>query len=494
MKFNFALNKFVEQTINPNSIAIAGSNRNINWSEVEHFITEVNSLLISVDNYINNPVIIYGHKEAEFVLAIMACIKLNITYIPIDTLYPTDRVNDIINQTNSSILFNCTNEVLNLSVKNIFNILEPSFVKKRETVISNKIEDDFVQYILFTSGTTGNPKGVSILRSSLNNYANWCNHFFDFNSNSVFLNQAPFTFDVSLSDIVCSFSFGGSLILFDRDIQKNPQKFIERLKLYNCSVWTSTPSFIYIFLRWKEFRKETLEHLQTFIFMGEALNKNICKQLLQKFENCRIFNGYGPTEATIITSIYEITKNNIDFYDTIPIGREIQGSKLFLSKPNESEGELIISGSHVSIGYLNKPELNKQKFFEENGQRCFRTGDWAVFENGLFFCKGRIDSQIKFHGFRIELDEITSVIKSYQKIDDATTVALKNNGEVKRIISFINSQYIIEKDELTIYLKSKLPYYMIPSEWIFVSDFYYNSNGKVDSKKMEELYKQGYFQ
>jgi D-alanine--poly(phosphoribitol) ligase subunit 1 len=494
MKFDFAANKFIENSICPNSIAIAGGNSEVKWNEIEPFISKVLKVIASLENFENKPVIIYGHKEAEFCLLILACIKLQITYVPVDTIYPIDRVNDIINQTKAQLLFDCSKNGINFDIERVITKDEINSQETEEIGIQKTlIDNDFVQYILFTSGTTGKPKGVQILRSSLNNYASWCKSYFSFNENSVFLNQAPFTFDVSLSDVLITFSFGGSLILFDRDIQKTPLKMIERIKKYNCSVWTSTPSFNYIFLRFPEFCKENLERLNTFIFMGEVLNKNICKQLFTKFEECLIINGYGPTEATIIASAYKVTSNNIDMYETIPIGSEIQNSTFFIDSSNQNEGELVISGPNVSIGYLNRPELNAEKFFLQDNNRCFRTGDWVSIKDGLIFCKGRIDSQVKLHGYRIELDEISAIIKSFKNVQNVATIALKSNGEVKRIVSFISSINPIEKNDLTTYLKRKLPLYMIPSEIIEVKSFPYNLSGKIDVNEIENLYKKGYY-
>ena len=293
---------------------------------------------------------------------------------------------------------------------------------------------DLLQYIIFTSGSTGEPKGVQITKSSIQTFVNWAAVDFGFSGNDVLMNQAPFSFDVSLCDVLNAFVRGATLVLSSGEQVKDQDGFLSRLAETGCSVWTSTPSFLYLFLRHENFHAGNLPAINTFLFMGEELPNRTCGLLKQLFPEARIMNAYGPTEATIVTTLIEITAEIIRDYPLLPIGYAMPGSTLLIDKSETEakEGELIIVGNHVSIGYYKRPELNDEKFFLHNGQRAFRTGDLAYFEGNLLFCLGRNDDQVKLHGYRIELNEISNVLCKHESVSDAVSIALKRGNEVKK--------------------------------------------------------------
>ena len=496
MKYNFKTKQFSEIETAPKKLAIAGSDRDIDWdtlkTKTEQLVKVFNE--IAVPN--GHPVIIYGHKEYLFPLAILACIHSNTTYIPIDKIYPIERIKKIIEKTGSQILINCSEETLDI---NIAVTINSSFNTTVNFIpdYSNKIygiPEDPLQYIMFTSGSTGEPKGVQITQNSILTFLDWAQKDFGFCSDDVFMNQAPFTFDVSLCDVLNSFSHGGTLVLNSTNIVKDQERFFKRLVNYKCSVWTSTPSFAYLFLRHPDFNAEKIYPIKTFLFMGEELPNRTCSILKKSFNDVRILNAYGPTEATIVTTLVEITDDVISKYPMLPIGFPMPASKIVIEKldPMDKEGELIIVGDHVSIGYFKNDELNKQKFFLHEGKRAFKTGDLAYYENEMVFCIGRNDDQVKMHGFRIELNEISNVLCKNDLISDAVTIALKRNNEVKKIVSFVIVKEPIQKEELNqhlvAFLNTTLPYYMIPGDIVTVGSFPYSTSHKIDKNKLIEDY------
>jgi D-alanine--poly(phosphoribitol) ligase subunit 1 len=498
MKYNFETKQFLETVINPKKLSIVGSESNIDWETLKIKVEQLADVLNKIKVPSGHPVIIYGHKEHQFPIAILACIHVNTTYIPIDKIYPLDRIRKIINITGSQILINCSDTYLDIEIPVNINSEFKTAINKTPDY-QNRIYGDLtdpLQYIMFTSGSTGEPKGVQITQSSILSFLKWAISDFGFNSSDVFMNQAPFTFDVSLCDILNAFALGGTLVLTTTEIVKDQKAFFNRLKHYNCSVWTSTPSFAYLFLRHPDFNQENLPSIKTFLFMGEDLPNRTCAYLRKTFNNARIFNAYGPSEATIVTTLIEITDEIINQYQLIPIGYPKKGSKLMIEKENSQnkEGELIIVGDHVSIGYFKNDDIDKQKFFIHDGERAFKTGDLAYFEDNMLFCAGRNDDQIKMHGFRIELNEITTALCNHEIIADAVTVGLRRNNEVKKIICFVILKNSIGKEELIgqiiLFLKKILPYYMIPGDIEIVNDFPYNSSHKIDKNKLIEEYLQ----
>jgi D-alanine--poly(phosphoribitol) ligase subunit 1 len=496
MKYNFTSKQFIETEIDSKKIAIAGSDGDIEWKTLQDTVEKLKSEFRKLNIPGGHPIIIYGHKEYLFPLAILACIHSGITYIPIDKIYPIDRIKKIIEKTGAQILINCSGEKLDIDFKvTISNQLittinsTPDFTGK---VYGNS--NDLLQYIMFTSGSTGEPKGVQITNNSILTFVNWSMKDFGFSKNDVFMNQAPFTFDVSLCDILNAFSQGGTLVLSSTEMVKDQESFIKRVSKYQCSVWTSTPSFAFLFLRHPDFKSQNIPSLKTFLFMGEELPNRTCSILKNNFRPARILNAYGPTEATIVTTLVEITEDIIQKYPSLPIGYPMPSSELLIEKttPGNKEGELIIVGNHVSIGYFKNEEFNKEKFFVHNGKRAFKTGDLAYYENGMVFYLGRNDDQVKMHGFRIELNEISNVICKNNFIADAVTVPLKRNNEVKKIISFVTVKTTIEqsqlKEELIPFLEKALPYYMIPGDIIIINEFPHSASHKIDKNKLIEDY------
>ena len=228
--------------------------------------------------------------------------------------------------------------------------------------------------------------------------------------------------------------------------------------------------------------------------MGEDLPNRTCSYLKNIFNETRILNAYGPTEATIVTTLIDIDEKIIEKYPLLPIGYPKPESKILIDKlnPEDKEGELIIVGDHVSTGYFKDKMLTDEKFFIHEGKRAFKTGDLAYYEDDMLFCIGRNDDQIKMHGFRIELNEISAVICTYPAIADAVTIALKRNNEVKKIVTFVILSEKMLKNELLLqlipFLEQKLPYYMIPGDVDIVNEFPYSISHKIDKNKLIENY------
>jgi len=496
MRYNFITKQFVKKDKFIDKLAIVGSDWEIDWFTLQTKVEKLSAIFKELKIPTGHPVIIYGHKEAMFPLAILACMHSAITYIPIDKIYPIERIKKIIELTGSQIIINCSDTVLNVDIPVVINA-ELEVTIYRTTDYTDKIYGNIenpIQYIMFTSGSTGEPKGVQITYNSILTFVKWAEQDFGFTENDVFMNQAPFTFDVSLCDILNAFGLGGTLLLTSTEMIKDQDVFFNRLNRYQCSVWTSTPSFVYLFLRNSNFNAKHLPALKTFLFMGEDLPNRTCAQLKTVFNQTRILNAYGPTEATIVTTLIDINEEVIEKYPLLPIGYPKPESTILIEKanPEDKEGELIIVGEHVSTGYFKDPILTDEKFFLHNGKRAFKTGDLAYYEEALLFCIGRNDDQIKMHGFRIELNEISAVICTNAVISDAVTVALKRNNEVKKIVTFVILAKEVSKDELLAqlipFLETKLPYYMIPGDIEIVNEFPYSINHKIDKNKLIDNY------
>ncbi len=496
MRYDFLAKKFTDKNNQIDKLAVAGSDGDITWGELEILVEKIAAQLKKINVPQGHPVIIYGHKEYFFPAAMLACIHSSIPYVPIDKMYPLERINKIIAVTESQVLIDCSDEKIEFHL--------PVHINKKFEIatyatpdFSEKIygtPDDPLQYIIFTSGSTGEPKGVQITKNASVAFTDWLINDYGYTQNDVFINQAPFSFDLSLYDLMSTYAVGGSIVLNTADVAKDQILFLNRIRDYKCTTWISTPSFVFTFLRNTDFSPEKLPYLKTFLFIGEEFPNRTAAALKKIFPQARLLNAYGPTEATVATTLIEITEDIIKNEPSLPIGYPMPGSELYIENPDEKtgEGELIIAGTHVSIGYFKNEELNAKKYFVHNGKRAFRTGDVAYFKGDVLFFIGRNDDQIKMHGFRIELNEINNVISELPEIADAVTVPLKRNNEVKKIISFITLKKMIEagvaKELVLKHTTSKLPYYMIPGDVAIVNELPYNTNHKIDKKQLIDNY------
>ena len=322
-------------------------------------------------------------------------------------------------------------------------------------------------------------------------FEKWLNSDFGLSKDSVFMNQAPFSFDLSVYELVGFLSLGATIVLNSKDTIENHLLYFERLKKYSCDVWVSTPSFISKLLLSSEFEEKNIKSLKTFLFCGEVLPSNTVKRIKNSFPSSIVLNTYGPTEATVATTLIEITSDILEKYSkNLPVGYVKENSKINLLDIDEQNiGELEIVGDNVSIGYFKNEELNKQKFEKKYEKRSFRTGDFGYFEDGLLFFSNRKDELIKLHGFRIELGEIDKELLSDKMVSESITIPLKRGNDVAKIISFVIGSKSLDIEVLKHNISKNLPYYMIPSDIVVLDKFPYNSNHKIDKNELINFYK-----
>lgn len=493
MRFNLHTLCFEELDIEPHKPALISSQEQYSWAEFKQRTEELEVLLASLHLPKNYPVILYGHKEPDFVAYMVACIKSGLTYIPVDTVFPPTRVLEIAAEVESNVVVNFTTALfpapLAIEIRNNrihkqkdFNpvsVLDPRF--------------SFI-YIIFTSGSTGKPKGVQIHHQNLKSFITWIERDFGFSSKDVFMNQIPFSFDLSIYELMSYLHFGATLLLCDAEMVKQAEVYYNFLQKNQCSIWVSTPSFIYIHLTHPNFNAHTLTTLKQLFLSGEPLPHRTASLIKKNFEAVKLVNSYGPTEATNTTTYIEITPEILKNEPLLPVGYPKFDSELIIDKtePGDEKGEVIIKGPHVSEGYINRPDLNETKFFIQDGIRCYRTGDLGFYKNGILFVSGRNDDQIKLNGYRVELGEINIRIKQIEGINEAVTIALKHQNTVKKLICFIHcDNNTIEQYKTAV--EQHLPHYMIPSQLLRIDEFPTNSNGKIDKKKLEENFLNGLY-
>lgn len=487
MRFCFDKKDFVDVDTDSTKLAVIGDDFQLSWSEFEQ---KVNDLVAVFTQYgleqLENPVMVYGHKSTNMLVAFYAMMKLEIAYIPVDMIYPKDRIQKIIDTTACQVILNATSASLDFE-----NVTEIKLSQKSILVQSNtedyrkrKPNKDPTIYIIFTSGSTGEPKGVQITTEAVQSFGRWMSSDeFGFTSNDCFINTALLSFDLSVFEVMTFGYLGGTIMLNSKEQCADPKQLMARISQFKSNIWVSTPSFALTYSRIED--TSLLSSIHTFLFCGEVLPHPLAKKLKVSYPKAKVINTYGPTEATVATTIVEITDEILEKYDTLPVGKSKMESQLIIE-----DKEIIIAGPNVSIGYVKNEKLNAEKFFVLNGQRAFRTGDNGYIENDMLFFFGRNDDLVKLHGYRIELNEITGALNNIGEVVQGETIALKRNGDVKKIVSLVQlsvNSKLDAKGMLSI-LAETLPNYMLPSDIKIIDQIPLNQNGKSDKKLLELAY------
>ncbi|PQQ29721.1 hypothetical protein CE143_02450 [Photorhabdus luminescens] len=467
--FDLLINDRIIAPSHPDNPAIVGSDQVIYWRDLYDEIKKWHSKYLELNLNRNTPLILYGHKEANFLVSIYACITYKIPFIPIDIIYPTQRLLEIASLSNTPYYYDV--------ISNTFKTTNVDYIE---------FDEDSVAYIMFTSGSTGKPKGVVIGRESVYDLMRWMYNDFKLGEKPVFMNQALFNFDLSMYETFGTLVYGGTCICISQETTTDSEKFYQALNYYQPTVWVSTPSFSYKQLLSQDFNSSFLKNLKHFLFCGEILSKNLVKHLRKRFPSAIIYNTYGPTEATVATTLIEISDQHLHSeMELLPIGESRSGSTLTLEND-----EIVISGAHVMRKYIGaKAEDNNRLTINQDGMRSFRTGDIGKLIDNIWYCFGREDNQIKLNGYRIELHEIEERLMNLPIVDSAVVLPLKKeDGSIVRLVAFCKFKTIIDKENLVNLLKKNLPSYMIPSEFINIDNFPVTNNSKVDTKSLLSRY------
>ena len=448
----------------PQQLAISGSDEAITWQQLSVAVTDWAQRYQQCNQPAGTPVVLYGHQQAEFAVALYSCLLHNIPYIPVDCIYPQERLKEICQLANAPFYY---------------DVAAKKFIATGIT--GQVLAEPDLAYIMFTSGSTGKPKGVQIGRESVWHFMKWVSQDFSLPEKPVLMNHAVFSFDLSLIPLLANLSTGGHIVLNAKE-DIAAENWLDRLKANDVSVWVSTPSFAYQRLLSPQFNSDYLPELNVFIFIGEVLNKALVKQLRRRFPQAKILNSYGPTEATIATTVVEITDEILNNDNPLlPVGVMMPDTHMEIT----ADGELIIWGKNVMRGYLGLPQENATKLLRRESEeyRGYRTGDLG-YEDGLIYCQGRNDSQIKLNGYRIEINEIENRLLAMSGISEAVVLPLmKSCGSVLRIAAFCVTDLAPEVIKTS--LSKVIPHYMVPSQIIIKDALPLNPNGKIDRKLLD---------
>jgi D-alanine--poly(phosphoribitol) ligase subunit 1 len=469
----------------PNAIAHLSGDQRLTYGELRRRSDALAANLAKRFGDDRTPIAVLGHREPEMLIAFLGAVKSHRPYVPLDTVLPQQRINKILAISRPALLLT-PEDVTKLS-----GSAAPAPATRAER------EDPF--YILFTSGSTGEPKGVIITLGCLEHFVAWMLEEQKFVPlGETFLNTAPFSFDLSVMDLYCSLATGNALFSISRDLVANPKMLYRALGNSGATTWVSTPSFAQMCLVEEKFTEAMLPRIRRFVFCGETLAAQTAARLLDRFPRAQVWNMYGPTEATVATTSVRIDHSILEKYSALPVGRAMPGTDVFVvngageTLPANERGEIVIAGPNVSPGYLGRPDLTATAFFEHCGRRAYRTGDQGRLRDGLLFFEGRMDSQVKLSGYRIEPGDVEANLLALPSVRDAVVTPVIKNGAAQSLAAFVvlSGQTEASRFQLTQSLRrqlaERLPVYMLPRKFVFLDAFPLTANGKADRARLAQ--------
>ncbi len=454
---------------------------------------------------IGDVVSISGTKNIYTYICVLACLKLGAAYSIIDDDSPLERLKKILSRCHPRAIFlhpklkiPLTKTVNKLKCKIILNQPQKIDIKIKKFDSSNldstsQVTGAHPAYIMFTSGSTGFPKGAVMTHGNVLNLIAWSISAYDIKPKDIFTNVNPLYFDNSVFDFYSALFSGSCLVPFTREELTNPTKLVAKVDRLKCTSWFSVPSLLIYLDTMKALSKGKMKHIRRFIFGGEGYPKPKLKHLHELYsKQAKLFNVYGPTECTCICSSYQITATDFKDLNTLaPLG-QIAPNFSYLILPPGKVGELCLLGPNVGKGYYNDPKRTQEKFVLNPQNKNFpeimyKTGDLVKHnsKDGNICFVGRIDNQIKHMGYRIELDEIELALNRLKYISEAAVI----HGYIRKlshIIAVVASSKV--ESEIIQDLTKILPAYMIPNQIHLVKHLPKNPNGKIDRKKLSTLY------
>jgi D-alanine--poly(phosphoribitol) ligase subunit 1 len=436
-----------------------------------------------------------ANDDIETYAAIIALWLEGKCYVPVNSETPAERNRNVLSQAGAVAVIDSSRQPL---FNDLVVIKSKELIFKKIDLIPNDVDDEALAYIFFTSGTTGVPKGVPISRSNL---AGFMKAFFaldiKMDATDKCLQMFELTFDLSVMSYLAPLLKGACVYTIPKDKIKF-NYIAELLEEHHLTLALMVPSIIH-YLR-PYFEEIDCASMKYSLFCGEALPLDVTKEWANCIPNAKIMNVYGPTEDTIFCThyTYEAAKDNKVSNGLLSIGQAmLETYTIIVNENNEivkpgEKGQLCLGGVQLTPGYWKNEEKNKEAFFyiDYNGltTRFYKTGDLCLTDaDGDIMYLGRIDSQIKVQGFRVELSEIEFFAKEYLKKINAVAIAFTNKINNTEIGMVIEAEEFDTK-ELISYMKTKMPGYMIPTQLRFINSFPLNTNGKIDRKPLKEKF------
>lgn len=487
----------------PAAIALRFEDEMYSYEQLDNKVNQYAHLLYQQGVRAHDMVGVCLPRQAELVIALLAVMKLGATYVPMDPSFPIARLAHMLEYSEQNILITSerlATELTRLEVKRVLpacillDQLQIEASAMPTCRMDSELSGEDRAYVLFTSGSTGVPKGVSVSHASLLNFLMSMAHKPGFTAEDRLLAVTTISFDIAGLELYLPLFCGGTLVLASSTTARNGKKLLNAISQYEVTTVQATPATWQLLIEAGWSSSLPVKALCG----GEALTATLAEQLLSRAK--QVWNLYGPTETTIWSTVSLVLDK-----DDINLGKPIDNTQIYLldehyqQVPYGEKGRLFIGGKGVAQGYLNDPNQTQAKFInwcnlDGVNERIYDTGDFASFgQNGNLYYHGRTDNQIKFSGYRIELGDIESALNGFAGIEDSivkiqrddTSGTTNANGR-DFLVAYYVSSTSINIDELKRFLGTQLPSYMMPLVYVAVDEFSLTPNGKKDRNALRK--------
>ncbi|WP_026789544.1 AMP-binding protein [Pleomorphomonas oryzae] len=456
-------------------------------------------------------VIAIGHDKHALSYALMlAALRLGVAYANIDMASPIARTSRILQVSAPKLLF-YDNPVYQSTMNELATaqgcellLLDPTLLPKASAVdrvrqrrCSSLVDGSTIAYIMFTSGSTGVPKGVAVTHQNVLHFIAWGRERFGITERDNFANLSPMYFDNSVFDFYVGLFCGASLSPIHRSLLAKPYELVPYISAQACTIWFSVPSALMYLMAVKAIGPGTLSHLRAIVFGGEGYPKVELKKLYDRFSGqATLVNVYGPTECTCICSAHTLNADDFTDLEGLPTLGYLNPNfdHRILDEDNRDalEGELCLIGPNVAAGYFNDMERTATSFhtitdIDRFMKRMYRTGDLVKEVDGRLHFVGRKDNQIKHMGYRIELEEIENALVRLSQVNQAAVVYERSQAAYGKLVAFVACTTEVDDRALLQELRQLVPDYMVPAKLIVMSNLPKNANGKVDRQHLHAL-------
>ena len=478
--------------IDPDAIALVFEQQQLTYQELNNRSNQLANYLIGLGIQPGELIGMAIGRSIDTIVSILGILKAGGAYLPLDLAYPPERLSFMLENANVSILLTKKALVEKLPTHQARVVcLDTDWADIARSHPTNPhclVRSTNLAYVMYTSGSTGQPKGVCIPHQAVVRLVRETNYV-DFSPQQVFLQLAPISFDAATFEIWGSLLNGAKLVLFPGDKPSLAElgQIIQKQQI--TTLWLTAGLFHLMV----DERLADLQPLRQLIAGGDVLSVPHVQKVLSNLPNCQLINGYGPTENTTFTCYYPIVKTDT-LLTSIPIGRPISNTQVYILDaylqpvPIGIPGQLYIGGDGLARGYLDRPQLTAEKFIPNPFAtgKLYKTGDLARYlPDGNIEFLGRMDNQVKIRGFRIELGEIEAQLAQHPSVREVTVIDLLDDRGNKSLVAYlVCPQVPPTARELRTFLQSRLPDYLIPSAFVKIDALPLTPNGKIDRRAL----------
>jgi amino acid adenylation domain-containing protein len=524
------MNRLLQETVaqqadrRPEATAVVMGRERLSYGELDSLSNQLGRLLRESGCAKGDRVCFLMPKSPRAIVSMLGILKAGCLYVPLDPASPPARLAKVVQSCENRWILadggvvGTLNHLVSspelcdrlavgwMSVQPIkgaefepgFGLADLARYDARGFLSETSVRDP--AHLLFTSGSTGVPKGVVITHANVLHFVDWAHRYFGTSSDDRISGHPPLHFDLSTFDVFGTLAAGAELHLVPTELNLFARKLAEFIRANELTQWFSVPSVLVYMARFDAVKPNDFPALRRLLWCGEVFPTPSLRHWMQRLPHVSFTNLYGPTEATIASSYYRVAERPTDDRQSIPIGTACDGEELLVLNEGlepvavGETGDLYIGGPGLSPGYWRDPDRTDAAFIRRphSTERIYKTGDLArIGDDGLVYYMGRLDSQIKSRGYRIELGEIETAVHAVPGVRECAVVAVPSrdfDGLAICCAYICNDAEAVSPASLATAVGRSLPSYMLPSRWLALERFPQNANGKVDRRALRELF------